>query len=66
MNANQISDENARLRKENERLRSALEGCLHFDDGFIRHDTIGAALRQWRAEAEALLATSTTEPFHQP
>lgn len=38
------------------KLEEALSGCLHFDDAFIRHGTLGNALRQWRAEAEALLA----------
>ncbi len=58
--AHRRSDEIAQLRQENARLRDALEGCLHFDDAFIRDGVLGAALKKWRAEAEAALAQSST------
>jgi len=38
-----------------ERLETCLEGCLHFDDGYVRHDILGKALMGWRNEARSLL-----------
>ena len=43
-------------------LREALEGCLHFDDGFIRSGVIGDALKQWRWAAEAALTANHSAP----
>lgn len=42
------------------RLRDALDGCLHFDDGFIKDSRIGEELRKWRAEARSILGMDTT------
>jgi len=38
-----------------ERLETCLEGCLHFDDGFIKFGVLGDALNGWRNEARSLL-----------
>lgn len=47
--------EHAVLSKRIERLETCLEGCLHFDDGFIKFGALGDALNGWRNEARSLL-----------
>ena len=52
--ANFHSEERA-LRRRIEALEECLDGCLHFDDGFVRNGVLGSALAGWRNRARQLL-----------
>lgn len=44
------------LRESHAELLEALEGCLHFDDGFVGSGIIRDALDKWREAARAAIA----------